>query len=155
MGKLAYDALKEPLFQQKMEVCRWEGFAVILSDLVLRTAFMFKESLGKNAPAAKEFESIYSDVLARHPMPTHRKNWHDQQRAFQRRLYAALKNRPSSVKNTSEIGAKALLKLVPLGDAFKTHDHDIFVSTVRLCEMNFEQELLARCKPESLWQKKA
>ena len=85
-------------------------------------------------------------------MPVHRKNWLDKQKDFQRRLEVALKNRPSSVKNTAEVGGKALLELVPLGDAFKKHDHDIFMSTVRLCEMNFEQELLACCKPKELWQ---
>lgn len=152
MGKLAYDALKESFFQQKMEVCRWEGFAVILSDLLLITAFWFKDQLGKQAPSALEFAKIYGEVLAKHPLPEHRKNWDEPKKTFQRRIDVALKNRPLSVKSVAEVGGRALLKLVPLGDLFKDHDSDIFLNTVRLGEMNFERNLHESCNPKDLWE---
>ncbi len=153
MGKLAYDALKEPYFQNKMEVCRWEGFAVILSDLVLRTAFWFQEHLGKQTPKTKEFETLYRDVLALHPVPPHRKDWREPQQAFARRIAVALKNRPLSVTQTASVGGKALFKLVPMGQIFKDNDEEIFLSTVRLCLMNADEELRARCNPQQIWNK--
>ncbi len=151
MGKLAYDALREPYFQNKMEVCRWEGYAVILSDLVLSTAFWFQECLGAKTPATKEFEKLYRDVLALHPVPPHRKDWHERQQTFDRRIAVALKTRPLSVKQTASVGGKALLDLVPMGQIFKDNDKDIFLSTVRLCQMNANDDLRRRCNPQQIW----
>ena len=155
MGKLAYDALKEPYFQDKMEVCRWEGYAVILSDLVLNTALLFQERLGANAPPTKEFEQLYRDVLALHPIPKHRKDWCERQKAFGRRIASAmdmaLKNRPLSVKQIASVGGKALFDLVPMGQIFKDNDKEIFFSTVRLCQMNADDDLRTRCNPKQIW----
>ena len=151
MGKLAYDALKEPYFQNKMEICRWEGYAVILSDLVLLTAFWFQEQLGKQTPTTKEFAKLYRDVLARHPIPPHRKDWREQYKTFDRRIAVALKNRPLSVKRIARSGGKNLFNLVPMGQIFKTNDEEIFLSTVRLCIMNADDELRNRCNPQQMW----
>ncbi len=155
MGKLAYDALKEPYFQNKMEVCRWEGYAVILSDLVLRTAFWFQERLDADMPATKEFERLYRDVLARHPIPKHRKDWREQQQTFKRRIAVALKNRPLSIRQTAEVGGKALFNLVPMGQIFKDNDEKIFLNTVRICLMNADDDLRTRCDPRQIWNEDA
>ena len=155
MGKLAYDALKEPYFQEKMEVCRWEGYAIMLEDLLLNTAFWFHERLGKRlgakTPETKEFENLYRDVLALHPLPSHRKDWRERQKAFDRRIAFALKNRPLSIKQIADVGGKALFELVPMGQIFKDNDKEIFLSTVRLCQMNADDDLRARCDPQQIW----
>ena len=161
MGKLAYDALREPYFQNKMEVCRWEGYAVILSDLVLGAAFWFQERLGAQTPPTKEFEKLYRDVLALHPVPPHRKDWRERQKAFERRIAIAmnmgmnmtLKNRPLSLQQIASVGGKTLLNLVPMGQIFKDNDEEIFLNTVRLCQMNANDDLRARCNPQQIWNK--
>ena len=151
MGKLAYDALKEPYFQEKMEVCRWEGYAIMLEDLLLNTAFWFYECLITKMPETKEFENLYRDVLALHPIPSHRKDWRERQKAFDRRITFALKNRPLSIKQIADVGGKALFELVPMGQIFKDNDKEIFLSTVRLCQMNADDDLRARCDPLQIW----
>ena len=127
----------------------------LLSDLILCTAFWFHERLGKRlgakTPETKEFEKLYRDVLALHPLPSHRKDWRERQKAFDRRIAFALKNRPLSIKQIADVGGKALFELVPMGQIFKDNDKEIFLSTVRLCQMNADDDLRARCDPQQIW----
>ena len=86
-----------------------------------------------------------------HPLPSHRKDWRERQKAFDRRIAFALKNRPLSIKQIADVGGKALFELVPMGQIFKDNDKEIFLSTVRLCQMNADDDLRARCDPQQIW----
>ncbi len=74
LGSLSAQAFADPRFQEKLAVCRWEGFAAALADMVVLVQARLITADGDSArPGIDDrLGDLYVAMLADYPVPEHR-----------------------------------------------------------------------------------
>jgi hypothetical protein len=87
LGSLSAQAFDDQRFLDKLAVCRWEGFAATLADMVVLAHAQLREA-GVPRPALDgRLGDLYAAVLAGHPRPDHRtQGWDVEIAALRKRL---------------------------------------------------------------------
>src|SRR6187549_1434281 len=72
LGSLSPHAFADPVFQAKLAISRWEGFAATLADMVVLAHAQLLEGDVPRATLDARLGDLYSVILASHPVPKHR-----------------------------------------------------------------------------------
>ena len=96
LGSLSAQAFDDPRFLAKLAVCRWEGFAFILADMIVLTHARLLEAGVPRELLDARLGDLYRVILMGHPPPDHRAQGWDAEIAA---LRARLAERPAGPAN--------------------------------------------------------
>jgi hypothetical protein len=122
----------EQSFLDRLEVCRWEAYAVVLAD-VAELALIRLRRDGAAAPEAylPGLVAAARAALRRHPVPSHRTSWTDAADAIERHLARAALAAPRPVHLIGLQSADAIFDLLPIHPDLRPQDREMFQNSVR------------------------
>jgi hypothetical protein len=122
----------EQSFLDRLEVCRWEAYAIILSD-VAELALIRLRRDGAAAPEAylPGLVAAARSALLRHPVPNHRTSWTDAVDAIERHLARVVLAAPRPVHLLGLQSADAMFDLLPIHASLRPEDREMFRNSVR------------------------
>jgi hypothetical protein len=87
LGSLSAQAFDDQRFLDKLAVCRWEGFAATLADMVVLAHAQLLAAGAPRPALDARLGDLYVAVLAGHPRPDHRvQGWDVEIAALRKRL---------------------------------------------------------------------
>jgi hypothetical protein len=87
LGSLSAQAFDDRRFLDKLAVCRWEGFAATLADMVVLTHAQLLEGGVLRQVLDARLGDLYAAILTGHPRPDHRaQGWDAEIAALRKRL---------------------------------------------------------------------
>lgn len=119
--------MKDPNFVEGIEICRWETFALTLSDLtVLNEGFLRPADAAQRAQVANWLTQLYPRILNQH-VPPHRadRGWADHIEAFDRRFALASMSSPKPPRELCAATAATMLDLAPIMTRQKRNDLEV------------------------------
>src|SRR5512134_2425124 len=96
-GLASYALFTEKPFLDALDVCRWEAFAAVLSDLLILVEGQLRAQVEfeQRVKLRETLAAMYSSILAALPVPAHRSHgWDDATELFLRRFTAASLEEP-------------------------------------------------------------
>lgn len=87
LGSLSAQAFDDRRFLDKLAICRWEGFAATLADMVVLAHAQLLDGGVPRQPLDARLGDLYATVLSGHPRPDHRsQGWDAEIAALRKRL---------------------------------------------------------------------
>lgn len=87
LGSLSAQAFDDQRFLDKLAVCRWEGFAATLADMIALTRAQLLEGSVPRQVLDARLGDLYATILTGHPRPDHRsEGWDAEIAALRKRL---------------------------------------------------------------------
>jgi hypothetical protein len=122
----------EPAFLDRLEVCRWEAYAIVLAE-VAELAMIRLRRDGAAVPQAylPGLVAVAQAALLRHPVPSHRTDWGDAAAAIERHLARAALAVPRPVHLVGIGSADAIFDLLPIHADLRPQDREMFRNSVR------------------------
>jgi hypothetical protein len=122
----------EPSFLERLEVCRWEAYALILAD-VAELALIRLRRHGAADPHAYVPGVVQAAhaALLRHPVPGHRTSWTDAAEAINGHLARAVIAAPRPVHLVGLHSADAIFDLLPIHADLRRQDREMFQNSIR------------------------
>jgi hypothetical protein len=122
----------ERQFLDRLEVCRWEAYAIVLAE-VAELAMIRLRRDGAADPQAYVPGLIAAAhaALLRQPVPGHRASWSDAADALERHLARAVLAAPRPVHLLGVQSADAIFELLPIHAALRPEDREMFRNSVR------------------------
>ena len=123
-GSFSYALFEEKPFLDALELCKWEGFAAVLADLMLVfEAYLRGQAGGEAGPLAAALCALYAEVLDSHPLPAHRpQGWHDVKAALGVHLALAQSHPPAAPSELAKPAARQIYAALPIHDYYKELD---------------------------------
>lgn len=151
-GTHARAMFKEKPFQEALNFCRWEGMAIVLSDLlVIIEGDLRRRPEFPDARVSPRLGALFAEVLARHPLPAHRpQGWGDAIAAFQARFAAACASRPRPAMEVAETAAARMFEVLPIHTNHRKFDFEIVRGAVVFHIVRTIDDFQARFHPELL-----
>lgn len=151
--KTLYDyekLLKEPVFRDAQEICRWEGYASTLGDiLVLIEGWLRPADPAARKKLADSLVALYSTII-NETVPPHRKDWTDSIVAFERRFALARDAEPAAPEQLVTESARLIHELVPIADRLKRNDLEVIAGDLRLHMLAAHASMLKRFRRDAL-----
>lgn len=122
----------EPTFLDRLEVCRWEAYAIVLAE-VAELALIRLRRDGAADPEAylPGLVAAAQSALLRHPVPSHRTSWADAAAALEQHLARAVLAAPRPVHLIGLHSADAIFDLLPIHASLRPEDREMFQNSVR------------------------
>jgi hypothetical protein len=122
----------EQAFLDRLEVCRWEAYAIVLAE-VAELALIRLRRDGTAAPDAylPGLVAAARAALLRHPLPNHRSSWADASSAIEQHLARAVLAAPRPVHLIGLQSADAIFNLLPIHASLRPEDREMFRNSVR------------------------
>jgi hypothetical protein len=122
----------EPSFLDRLEVCRWEAYAVVLAE-VAELALIRLRRYGAADPTTYLPGLVHAAhaALLRHPVPAHRASWADAADFIERHLARALLAAPRPVHLLGLHSADVIFDLLPIHADLRRQDRTMFQNSVR------------------------
>jgi hypothetical protein len=135
----------EPSFLERLEVCRWEAYAVVLAE-VAELALIRLRRYGAADPTNYLAGLVHAAhaALLRHPVPAHRTSWTDAADAIERHLARALMAAPRPVHLLGLHSADVIFDLLPIHADLRRHDRTMFQNSVRFAICGAFDEMTRR-----------
>ena len=135
----------EPLFVERLEVCRWDGYAIVLAEV----AELVLIRLRRDGTADPEdylpgLVRAAQAALRRHPVPAHRASWSDAEGAIERHLARALLAAPRPVHLVGFQSADAVFELLPIHEGLRRQDQEMFQNSLRFAICGVFEEISRR-----------
>lgn len=103
LGSLSAQAFDDRRFLDKLAVCRWEGFAATLADMIVLTHAQLLDGSVPRQVLDARLGDLYAAILAGHPRPDHRtQGWDAEIAALRKRLA----DRPAGPANPQAYAAE-------------------------------------------------
>lgn len=151
--KTLYDyekLLKEPMFRDAQEICRWEGYASTLGDMLLLVeGWMRPADPAARKKLADSLAALYPAIL-NEAVPEHRTDWTDSIAAFERRFALARDAEPAAPELLVTESARLIHELVPIADRLKRNDLEVIAGDLRLHMLAAQASMLKRFRRETL-----
>jgi hypothetical protein len=122
----------ERQFVDRLEVCRWESYAIVLAE-VAELAMIRLRRDGAADPQAylPGLVAAAQAALLRQPVPGHRASWSDAADALEQHLARAVLAAPRPVHLLGLHSADAIFDLLPIHADLRPEDREMFRNTVR------------------------
>lgn len=151
--KTMYDyekLLTEPDFRDAHDICRWEGFASTLGDIVILVEGWLRppESAPRRRLAAA-LQDLHDSILDQQ-VPPHRQDWADRREAFGRRFALACLAQPPAPDHVVEESAKLIHELVPIHMRLKRNDREVILGDLRLHALAMHESMQKRFRRDDL-----
>jgi hypothetical protein len=135
----------EPLFLERLEVCRWEAYGIVLAEVAeLGLIRLRRDSAADPETYLPGLVAAAHAALLRHPVPDHRTSWADAADAIERHLARALLAAPRPVHLLGLHSADAIFDLLPIHADLRPEDREMFQNSVRFA-MCGTFDAMARC----------
>ena len=118
-------------FGGALDICKWEAFGVACQDLILILEADLRADLPQDLEDRRRvFAALYSETLAREPVPAHRTGWDDMISDFEPRLISALARPPMKPDLISIATAQRILDHAPIEESVRKADEMMVVNNV-------------------------
>jgi hypothetical protein len=135
----------EPSFLERLEVCRWEAYALILADVAeLALIRLRRHGAGDPKTYLPGLVQAAHAALLRHPVPGHRTSWTDAADAIDRHLAHALMAAPRPVHLLGLDSADAIFDLLPIHADLRRQDRAMFQNSIRFALCGASNEMTRR-----------
>ena len=143
---LNWDKLfSEQLFLDRLEVCRWEAYAIVLAEVAeLALIRLRRDGAADPETYLPGLVAAAHAALLRHPVPGHRTSWTDAADAIERHLARALLAAPRPVHLLGLHSADAIFDLLPIHADLRPEDREMFQNSVRFAICG-AFDAMARC----------
>lgn len=123
----------EKAFLDALDVCRWEGFAAVLSDVLLSIeSFLRPYSDGREAILAERLFAMYQAILLDDPLPPHRPNgWEDVFERVRPRLMGAPLAKARSPAEIALDSGHRLFEALPIHVRYRELDEEMILGAVQ------------------------
>ena len=130
-GLASYALFTEAPFLKGLEICRWEAFAAVLSDLlILLEAQLRPHAGGDGRRLCDALVRVHGEILAV-DIPKHREGWDDVIAAFALRLAACSAGAPLPAVEVADHSAKRLFDTLPIHSSYRKLDEEVVYGAVR------------------------
>ena len=146
-GLASHALFTEKPFLDALDVCRWESFAAVLSDLtILAEAALRPHAAAEERPRLRDaLIGLYGQVLQRERPPAHRpQGWDDVLAAFRERFSAACLHAPQRALEVADHSAKRLFDTLPIHSSMRRLDEEVIYGAVRFRMIAVNQQLQER-----------
>jgi hypothetical protein len=135
----------ESSFLERLEVCRWEAYAIVLAE-VAELALIRLRRHGAADPTTylPGLVQAAHAALLRHPVPDHRASWTDAADAIERHLAQALIAAPRPVHLLGLHSADVIFDLLPIHADLRRQDREMFQNSVRFAICGAFDEMTRR-----------
>jgi hypothetical protein len=142
-GLLAQRLFTEDAFIAALDVCRWEAFAAVLADMMVIAEGRLRPLVGSHQVELRSMlERIFASILARYPLPDHRKEgWGDVLQELPPRLARAQLGPPRPPHSVAFRSAKRLFETLPFHPSVRKNDRQMVVNSVRFGMVRFCEHL--------------
>ena len=130
-GLASYALFTEEPFLKGLEICRWEAFAAVLSDLLILLEVQLRPHAGRNGQRLCDaLVRVHGEILAVET-PRHREGWDDVIAAFTLRLAACSAGAPLPAVEVADHSAKRLFDTLPIHSSYRKLDEEVVYGAVR------------------------
>ena len=130
----------EPEFLSALERCRWEAFAVVLTDMVLVAEGRLRTAAGGDSLAlADGLLRVYETILRDHRLPKHRPGWADAIGDLSVRLGRAQMAAPLAPDEIASVSGVKVYDLLPIHPTVRSHDRLVIFNHLRFGMLGFLQ----------------
>lgn len=138
-GLLAQRLFTEDAFIAALDICRWEAFAAVLSDMLVIMEGRLRPLVGVHQVELRAMlEGLYGSILGRYPLPEHRpEGWADLLEALPARLARAALGPPRPPHSVAFRSAKRLFETLPFHPSVRKNDRQMVVNSVRFGMVRF------------------
>ncbi|MBM3486301.1 MAG: hypothetical protein FJX67_06665 [Alphaproteobacteria bacterium] len=145
-GTFSYQLFTEKEFLDALTRCRWEGFALVLADiLIVIEAFLRPPSDREARTVAARLMPWYADILATEPIPAHRPDgWGEAVTRFEARFAAAVAKAPGRPADIARVSGQALYAVLPIHTNHRELDQDMVVAGVQFRMVSLWQTMERR-----------
>lgn len=148
-----HEMLKEKMFREAYERCRWTSYAAVLGDLGIIAEGYVRPHLAEGSadPAMRGLERVHGQVLAGAKTPPELGlSWQSTQASFEARLARARVAPPVTAGEVARAGAKVLFESLPIHADLRSLDEPAFVDGVRFIMVSATEPLRRLLKAEAL-----
>lgn len=147
-----YKLFKEQVFLDALEVCRWEAFAAVLSDMMLVVeARLRPHATGAEERLAGRLAALHDAILASHAPPAHRAaGWSDAMAALPPRLLRAQLAPPQTPDRIAVAAGARIFEMLPIHPRLRGHDREMVINSIRFGMVGFNDVLGRRLALEPL-----
>jgi hypothetical protein len=122
----------ERMFLERLEVCRWEAYAIVLAEVAeLALIRLRRDGAANPENYLPSLVAAAHAALLRHPVPGHRSSWTDAADAIERHLARALLAPPRPVHLLGLPSADVIFDLLPIHADLRPEDREMFQNSVR------------------------
>jgi len=152
-GLASYALFTEKPLLDALEICRWETFVTVLGDLLISAEGSLRQHVidAQQPRLGEALVALYSEVLGRMPLPTHRaQGWGDAIASFALRLKEASHAEPRQALDVADHSAKRLFDTLPIHSRYRELDEEVVYGAVRFRMIAVSQEMQRRIAAEDL-----
>ena len=146
-GLASYALFTEKPFQEALDVCHRETFAVVLGDLLLVAEGHLRAQLSPEQQGRlnEVLVALYGDCLAALAAPAQRtQGWDGAAEAFATRLKAASAGPPRQALDVADHSAKRLFETLPIHASYRELDQEVVYGAVRFRMIAVSAEMQRR-----------
>lgn len=143
-GLASYALFTEEPFLKGLEICRWEAFAAVLSDLLVLLEAQLRPHAGQDGQRLCDaLARVHGEILAAE-IPRHREGWDDVIAAFALRLAACSAGQPRPAVEVADHSAKRLFDTLPIHSSYRKLDEEVVYGAVRFRMVAMSGEMQQR-----------
>jgi hypothetical protein len=142
---------KEKGFLELVEVCRWNGFAVTLADMLLILEGFLRpvaEASGRLAPLDAWLLDFHARHIGQYVHPE--RSWDADRDEMRQRLARARLAPPIPAANVGFDSAKRIWDWLPVHPRLRVDDFELVQNCLRFGHVSFRQELERRVDPAAI-----
>jgi hypothetical protein len=141
----------EAAFNEALERCRWEAFALVLADMIVLTEGRLRAaSGGLSLDLAETLSTSYEQILNAHPIPAHRADWLDRIEALRQRLARAQLAAPARTDEIAGVSGRAIFDLLPIHPRLRGHDRLMIFNHIRFGMLTFAERFDRRVQARAV-----
>ncbi|KZD01353.1 hypothetical protein [Oceanibaculum pacificum] len=143
---------KETPFQHAMEVCRWEAFCYVMSDIaVILEGELRAHARGREMELADRLVDVFTLCLLEHERPAHRpQGWDDEIAAFKERIALVQLAAPRAPYDIGETSGGRIYKVLPIHSNLTRFDRELVTNNIRFALCRFHEDAQRRLVPDAI-----
>jgi hypothetical protein len=150
LGALSAQAFDDQRFQDKLAVCRWQGYVATLADMIVLAHARLLAAGAPRAPLEARLVDLYVAVLGGQNMPAHRsEGWSAEIEALRTRLALRTDEAPSAQAYATKTGAM-VFETLPFAPRDKVENRMVLCNAFAFGLIAFHERLARLLVPAPL-----